>query len=85
MIWSVHKYDKRLDCTGKAIAQNFNILSHTKLADLITFCLQDDSFCQSAGTCGPEPLHCLWVGPPAPKQPTSIACGASTCTNSFMP
>ena len=39
MFWSVHKYDKRLDRRGKASAYNFNILSHTELTDLITFCL----------------------------------------------
>ena len=51
MFWSVHKYDKCLDRCGKANAYNFDVLSHTELTDLIRFCLQDDSFCQGAGTC----------------------------------
>ena len=51
MFWSVHKYDKRLDRCGKASAYNFDILSHSELTELITFCLQDGSFCQGAGTC----------------------------------
>ena len=45
MFWSIHKYDKRLDRCSKASACNFDILSHTELTDLITFCLQDDSLC----------------------------------------
>ena len=71
----VHKYYKRLDRCGKASAYNFDILSHFELTELITFCPQDDTFCQSAGTClsrvfalpmgGPlsaqaADLHSLW-------------------------
>ena len=58
MFWSVHKYDKRLDRFGKASAYNFDILSH-----LITFCLQDDSFCHSAGTCWSQTFALPMGGP----------------------
>ena len=75
MFWSVHKYDKCLDRCGKASAFNFDILSHAELTELVRFCLQDDSFCQGAGSCwsrsfalpmgGPfsaqaADLHSLW-------------------------
>ena len=63
MFWSLHKYDKRLDRCGKASACNFDMLSHSELTDLITFYLQDDNFCQSAGTCWSQAFALPMGGP----------------------